>query len=103
MNNFFKNLGVGQESLIRKWLDEHNITYYTINPDMTIDVDNDVILDEYSESKFPEYIQFGKVNGCFSITETQLTSLVGSPKECETFQCGWNKLGRTRLGRCLSY
>ena len=24
-NNFFKNLGVGQVALIKKWLDDHNI------------------------------------------------------------------------------
>lgn len=98
MNNFFKNLGVGQESLIRKWLDEHGIEKYTINNDLTIDVDDNISLDEYSERKFPDYIQFGKVGGCFSITETQLTSLVGSPKECETFQCGWNKKLKSLIG-----
>jgi hypothetical protein len=38
-NNFFKNLGVGHIKLIKDWLEENEILEYTINPDMTIDVE----------------------------------------------------------------
>jgi hypothetical protein len=81
-NNFFKNLGVGQETLIRKWLDEHEIKNYKINDDLTIDVNGDVdflILDNHVEY-LPEYIQFNNVDGNFRISSINLKSLRGCPK-----------------------
>lgn len=81
-NNFFKNLGVGQEALIKKWLDEHKIKKYTINDDWTIDVKGHVVLEGYTEKHLPEYIQFGKVVGFFTINESpNLETLKGCPKE----------------------
>ena len=44
-----KNLGLGKEALIKKWLDKHEITNYTINNDLTIDVDTTVDLSGYKE------------------------------------------------------
>jgi hypothetical protein len=55
-NNFFKNLGIGKEALIKKWLDEHKITNYKINDDLTIDVNRNVYLIEYREEYLPDYI-----------------------------------------------
>ena len=55
-NNFFKNLGVGQEAQIKKWLDEHKIRNYTINDDLTIDVNGNVNLCYYKEEQLPDYI-----------------------------------------------
>jgi hypothetical protein len=37
-NNFFKNLGIGQVTRIKKWLDNHDVKNYEINEDLTIDV-----------------------------------------------------------------
>ena len=77
-----KNLGLGKDELIRKWLDEHKITNYTINNDLTIDVDGDIDLDCYKEEQLPDYIQFGKVTWAFRIFACyKLKSLKGCPKE----------------------
>ena len=48
-NNFTKNLGVGQLTRIESWLHKNYITKYTINDDYTIDVEENVSLDEYPE------------------------------------------------------
>ena len=77
-----KNIGLGKDALIRKWLDEYKITNYTINDDLTIDVDGDVDLDFYKYEKLPEYIQFGAVRNYFSLyCSSNLTSLKGCPCE----------------------
>jgi hypothetical protein len=55
-NNFFKNLGIGERVKIEKWLDEFFIENYTINPDLTIDVKEDVDLRKYEEKQLPDYI-----------------------------------------------
>ena len=51
-----KNLGLGKEVLIKKWLDKYNIKNYTINDDLTIDVNGSVYLTEYREEYLPDYI-----------------------------------------------
>jgi hypothetical protein len=81
-NNFFKNLGIGQESLIRKWLDEHDVKEYTINSDMTIDVESSVWLNNIKENELPEYIQFGNISYDFGINDSNIKSLRGFPKRC---------------------
>ena len=47
--NFFKNLGVGEKSLIEKFLKDWDINNYTINSDLTIDVNGKVDLRKYNE------------------------------------------------------
>ena len=87
-NNFFKNLGIGQKVQIEKWLDEFLIDNYTINPDLTIDVNDDIELSFYEEVQLPEYIQFGTVTGDFSLTESKVTTLRGCPvKVGGNFEC----------------
>lgn len=81
-NNFFKNLGIGMKVQIEKWLKEHNITNYTINDDLTIDVDGYVDLIEYEEKHLPDYIQFRKVTKYFYIDNSpKLETLKGCPQE----------------------
>jgi hypothetical protein len=81
-NNFFKNLGVGMIPRIEKWLQENDIKNYTINSDLTIDVNGMVDLGEYKEEQLPEYIQFGKVTKNFYINFCRnLKSLKGCPQE----------------------
>ena len=81
-NNFFKNLGIGQETRIRKWLNEHGIERYTINDDLTIDVKGSVNLTIFTEKKLPDYIQFGKITENFYIENSpKLESLEGCPNE----------------------
>jgi hypothetical protein len=87
-NNFFKNLGVGKVR-IENWLEEHNITKYSINDDYTIDVKGSVNLRGYEEKKLPDYIQFGKITEYFYIYKCpKLETLEGCPKEVgKTFDC----------------
>lgn len=81
-NNFFKNLGVGQVALIKKWLDEYNIKNYTINDDLTIDVKGEVNLRGFIDKKLPDYIQFRNISVCFKIMDCpNLESLEGCPQK----------------------
>jgi hypothetical protein len=41
---------------IEKWLDEFFINNYTINPDLTIDVNDDINLSYYDDKELPDYI-----------------------------------------------
>ena len=84
-----KNLGLGCEELIKRWLDDHRIINYTINTDLTIDVDGDVDLSYSEEEQLPDYIQFGTVTKHFYINNcNELESLKGCPKEVgRNFYC----------------
>ena len=86
--NKFQVKNLKQE--IKFWLDSMEIEDYTINEDLTVDVDGDVDLDNRNLIKIP--IQFGIVKGNFDCSENQLKSLKGSPKECEIFDCSFNNL-----------
>lgn len=97
-NNFFKNLGVGQVALIRKWIEENCdiIGSYTINDDMEIDVDGSVYIHDRNLDNFPDYIQFGKVKDSFCVsgeargsntTMAPMNTLRGCPYSCKTFIC----------------
>ncbi len=63
---------------IKKWLDKYSITKYTINEDLTVDVDGSV--DLYKRKLKSIDVQFGIVKGFFYCHENQLTSLEGCPK-----------------------
>ena len=78
---------------IEEWLKEYNIKNYTINDDLTIDVDGFVFLNKENLKEFPDYIQFGVVKSYFSCYRNQLTSLRGCPREVrEYFDCSYNSL-----------
>jgi hypothetical protein len=71
-------------------LKTYGIRNYTINDDLTVDVNGDVFLRSI-ESKLP--IQFGRVSGDFSCFGTRLLSLQGAPKEVGgNFDCDSNLL-----------
>ena len=81
-NNFFKNLGIGQESQIRKWLKEHKIKNYIINKDLTINLSDDTFLYLRDDEKYlPDYIQFNHCDDSFNISGKNLKSLRGCPKD----------------------
>ena len=63
--SLLRNSGVGRSKLIKDSLDEYGVKNYTINDDFTIDVNGDVNLEGKDICKFPDYIQFGVVNGSF--------------------------------------
>ena len=65
--DFFDNIGIGEESQIRNWLDKYWIKNYILNDDLTIDVKDGVNLYGYKEKRLPEYIQFGRVDVYFDI------------------------------------
>jgi len=78
--SFFSNMGVGEYQRVKNWLDEVGIKKYTINKDLTVDVDGNVELDGMTFEKLP--VRFGKVKGWFSVYGCKnLTSLEGCPKE----------------------
>lgn len=79
-----------QKASIELWLNEMKIKDYTINNDLTVDVDGDVNLFSKNLTHIP--IQFGAVKNFF-IINNKLTSLVGAPFEVDGyFYCQNNQL-----------
>jgi hypothetical protein len=85
--SFFSNMGVGEYQRITNWLDEVGIRKYTINKDLTVDVDGHVDLNGKTFEKLS--VRFGKVSGYFSIYGCKnLKSLDGCPSEVgDVFTC----------------
>lgn len=79
------------KNLISQWLEKMNITNYTINEDLTVDVNSFVYLSNQNLKSIP--IQFRVVEGDFDCSQNELTSLLGSPiKVAGDFNCSENKL-----------
>jgi hypothetical protein len=74
----------------KDWLDFYKIKDYTINKDLTVDVDGNVYLNKKNLLRF--YVKFNIVNGLFDCIDNDLTSLKGSPEKCTDFYCYSNKL-----------
>lgn len=71
--------------------EKYDITNYTINDDMSIDVDGDVSFWKSEMEELP--LKFGKVSGSFDCSDNKLTTLKGSPYYIGTdFDCSNNKL-----------
>jgi hypothetical protein len=68
---------------IKDWLDKMKIKNYIINSDLTVDVNENVTIEDKSITHFP--IQFGVIEGNFRCTDTQLKTLKGSPKIVKGF------------------
>ena len=86
-------MDVGQRAMIKKWLDLMEVTGYTINGDLTVDVDGDVWINNRSLSEFPHYVKFGKVAGYFACDSNRLISLEGCPEAVgKSFSCAYNSL-----------
>jgi hypothetical protein len=82
------SLGVGRKILlIKTWLQKNNIDDYRINPDLSIDVFEDLyeMIDELPNGELPEYINFNYINGEMVMTGSSLTSLRGFPKKVESY------------------
>jgi hypothetical protein len=70
---------------------KYDIKNWTINPDGTVDVVDDVNLFDKGLKKLP--LKFGKVGGYFSCRNNQLITLEGAPKVVGGgFDCGHNQL-----------
>ena len=79
------------EQEIHTICEKYNIRNYTINPDGSIDVDDNVDICNYELTNIP--IKFNKVSGYFNCSYNKLTSLKGSPKEVGSFfTCYDNKI-----------
>ena len=61
------------------WLKKHKVKKYTINEDLSVDVDGDVSLSYKNLTEPP--VKFGIVKGNFSCANNQLTSTNFLPKE----------------------
>ena len=71
---------------IKNWLDQMNITGYTIHEDFVVDVKGDVKIANKNLSFIP--VKFGKVSGRFHCDKNPLQSLKGCPDEVGTdFKC----------------
>lgn len=76
---------------VKEWLDYFKIKKYTINDDLTVDVDGDVNIS--SEDILIIRVQFRKVSGTFCCDRNKLVSLKGSPTFVgESFYCEHNRL-----------
>jgi hypothetical protein len=64
---------------IKNWLDEYRIKNYTINQDLSVDVDGSVFLYENHLLEIP--VKFNIINGNFYCGYNQLTSTDFFPKE----------------------
>jgi hypothetical protein len=89
------DMDIGINTLIKKWLDKYDIKKYTINSDITIDVNGNVDLEGMDINNFPDYINFNIIhNGYFDIRKNKFTILRGCPKSVENgfFSCAFNLL-----------
>ena len=76
---------------IINWLNKYKIENYTVNEDLTVDVNDDV--DFYKRKIKAIPIQFNKIVGYFDCSYCELTSLEGCPKEVTgSFYCSYNEL-----------
>ena len=79
------------------WLDSVGIKNYTINSDLTVDVDGGVWIQAKNLDSI--LVQFGRINGFFNCSKNNLTSLKGCPiKIGGSFFCHNNNL--TSLEHC---
>ena len=76
---------------IIKRLDKYKVKKYTINDDLTVDVDGNVMLNSRRLYEIP--FQFGNVTGCFTCYNNELSSLKHCPKYVGGyFDCSSNLL-----------
>lgn len=75
------SLGIGKRKLIEDWLRPFRmqIHNYEIDDNFNININCSVYLSMLGIEKFPEYIQFGKIDGDFDVYGNKLVSLRGCP------------------------
>lgn len=77
---------------VERWLDKHEITRYTVSSNLNVNVNGNVNLrGKISENILP--ITFENINGYFDISNNDLISLEGCPKEVDKdFDCSSNRI-----------
>ncbi len=84
--NFSKN-----KAFVKYGLDQYKIKKYTINDDLTVDIEGSVDLSYSGFEKLP--FKFGKVTGSFIIRSCNIETLEGCPYEVGgNFDCSNNNL-----------
>ena len=87
----FKSFDIDDINEIRNICKKYDIKNYTINPDVSIDVNTSVNLSYEKLTKLP--LKFNKINGYFYCDYNKLATLEGSPKEINgDFNCCNNYL-----------
>ena len=84
--------GMDMKSQIEAWLNEHEVTEYIINDDLTISSGRqfDMRVCNFDGTEFPSYIQFGDCSGCESFILSNcpnLETLRGCPTKVRSFTC----------------
>jgi hypothetical protein len=76
---------------IIKWLERYKVENYTINEELTVDVNGNIDLNSKNIKSID--VNFNKINGSFYCHHNKLTNLKGCPKEVSgDFFCSHNKL-----------
>ena len=71
---------------IKNWLDKYEVKNYTINEDLSVDVDGSVWLYDKNIKEIP--VKFNIIKGYFDCRDNQLTSTEFFPTEvCGNFNC----------------
>jgi len=88
--NPYDRIGVGKSTRIRNWLEEMNMQNYTLNDDLTIDID--ILFLRRDITELPDFINFNNANSVY-IRYQNFESLRGMPKKViKDFDCSGNKL-----------
>ncbi len=74
-----KDMGIGVNTIIRKWLRELDIKDFKLTKRHSINVYNSVMISHKNINNFPEYIKFNHIMGGFHCDNNNLFSLKGSP------------------------
>ena len=86
---------ISDKANIEQILNKLGVKNYTINSDMSVDVNGDVNVSYMKLTKIP--VNFGYVGGNFWCNNNNLTSLEGAPREVGgNFECSQNKLTSLR-------
>ncbi len=72
------------------WLDMVGVRNYTIKDDLTVDVNDPVIIAGLNLTHIP--VRFGAIIGTFDCSNNQLTSLKGAPRTANNLWCFDNRL-----------
>lgn len=96
-SRFFEYLRKSKETNLKEELALLGIRNYKINPDFSIDVDDQVILAHKELTKIP--VKFRHVSGSFMCQHNKLKSLENAPESVgKDFICSHNKLKSLKFG-----
>jgi len=84
-SQFLKN----KEDIIN-WIRNKYLSNWEIQDDLSVNVNGGVDLFQRGLELLP--VQFGRVDGHFSVGMNRLKSLKGCPVSCESFNCCYNRL-----------